>query len=583
MYQTQWTQITTDLQEFEICKTNTQPAIALVGFAGEPSYIFAWKGPSSTDEIHLSTVAPINGAATDAAPALAVGGSYLVTTLYLAWKVGNGVNVRQYILAEDGFPMVVGSWEKLPTANGRSSEPDALTDAAPALAVGVDNKLYIVWKTPGDDAFLAWSVYDGSGWSKPETIPLAKTSTNPALVSWLSEGEAKVTFCLAWKGANTDDVFWSSFTPGSSSITQNHVLGASTDAAPAVTTGYVGGSYTPYVVWKDKSDGLVSYAPLSGKTAGVITTLVQAATNAGPAATNWSNYDPSDPEQTFNSLILAWKGANSDTVWSGGFNVLPDPAPLRPYTQPHTLGSNCNYIMSTDGAFITALSIMIEVTQEIASSNGYGLQLNCFAPHNEYSAWQQYVLQNDLTQFWGQADNWKLKTPSGYTEIVNYQPFPGGTGFCLLKGPTPAGTILEIELTFDSATKKVTGATFTATVPGQKKVPPFLVSLYDAPIDAGPHKKGPDEELPQMSPIVAFQVLLVAKDQKTTVFSSGAGTITITCKPGVAAGEGFPLIVEFPEPSGEEGNSGYSQLPAGFSETFTQSFVTVPTVGGWLP
>jgi hypothetical protein len=568
-YRTQWTQITTDLQEFENSKTNTQPAIAVGGFAGSPSYIFAWKGPNSTDEIHLSGVAPISGASTDAAPALAVLNSYLVSRLYLAWKVGKTVKVRQYVLTEDGFP-VVGRWEELPTTHGRSSEPAVATDATPALAAGVDNNLYMVWKTPGPDALLAWSAYDGSGWSAPDTIPLAKTSTNPALVGWFSRGEAAVIFCLAWKGANTDDVFWSSFTPGSSSFTQNHVPGASTDAAPALTTGYVGGSYIPYVVWKDKGDGLLSFAPLSGKTAGVTTTMMQAGTNAGPAAANWSNYDPSDPEETFNYLILAWKGTKTDNVWSGSFSVLPDPAPLRPNTRPHTLGSSCNYVMSTNGAHITALSLTIEVTQEIVSDNGFGFQLNCYTTQNEYSAWQQYILCYDPSQafqFAGQVDNWTTTA-----EILN----SGLSWFCPIEGATPAGTVLGIALSFDSSSQKVIGAKFTATLPG-KPESSLTLKLKDLLTDAGPK-----ESLSRMSPIVAFEFCFVGKDGSTAVLTSGAGTITYTASPALTAGEGFPGFIEYTEATGEQANSGYSQLPAGSSETFTQSFVTVPTVGWWL-
>ena len=129
------------------------------------------------------------------------------------------------------------------------------------------------------------------------------------------------------------------------------------------------------------------------------------------------------------------------------------------------LGSGSNYILSTTGDPITALSVSIVVTQEIASNDGFGFQLNCYTTQGEYSAWQQYILCIDPSQnasFAGQVDNW---TTTG--EFLN----SGLIWFCPINGATPAGTLFGITLSFDPSTKKVIGVTFTATLPGKPQAP----------------------------------------------------------------------------------------------------------------
>ena len=125
-----------------------------------------------------------------------------------------------------------------------------------------------------------------------------------------------------------------------------------------------------------------------------------------------------------------------------------------------------------------------------------GFQLNCYTTQNEYSAWQQYILSYDPSQsqnFAGQVDNWTTTA-----EILN----SGLIWFCPIEGPTPAGTLFGITLSFDPSTKKVIGVKFTATLPGKPQAPLFL-TLSNLKTDAGPK-----ENISQMSPIVAFQARL---------------------------------------------------------------------------
>jgi hypothetical protein len=551
--------ITDDLQRIPDALTMTQPAMVIGGFAGEPSYIFAWKGRQLVDEVWWGRndggATSIQGTDTDTAPALAILNVYLTQTLYLAWKLAgsNAVKVLQYVLGEDGIPIAGGKWEVLPTAHGHSSEPAARTDAAPALAVGANNQLYLVWKAIGSDAPLEWSVYNGSGWSTPKVIPTARTNMPPALAARNTSGPGNVLpLCLAWADAATDGVFWSSFVPGSSSLTQNVVPDALTDAAPALTIG-PGGAESYYMFWKGKGETLLSFASLNEQTAGATFTLPQLQTNLGLAAANWSG---DDSGELFNDVILAWSDEKGQ-MWTGAWTILPNPVPA----PAAGLGGGSNYILSANCRPITALTIDIEISQEIASTNGFSFQLNCYTTKGQKSAWQQYILSYlpSGSSFGCQVDNWTTTH-----ELLN----SGIQGFCPVPGPTiPAKTMLEISLAFDTTTHKVVGANFVVGLPGKTPVP------HSIPLHTITTKKGgPDATLTDMSPIAAFQLDFVSLDEGATHLSIGAGTITYTASPSLTAEANFPSCIEYDEQTDETTNSVYSQLPQGSSTTFTQSF-----------
>jgi hypothetical protein len=66
---------------------------------------------------------------------------------------------------------------------------------------------------------------------------------------------------------------------------------------------------------------------------------------------------------------------------------------------PHNgLGSNSNYILSSDCNPLINLSVTIDVTQDIVVQSssgsllGFGFQLNAYSPKNEKVAWQQYII-----------------------------------------------------------------------------------------------------------------------------------------------------------------------------------------------
>jgi len=579
--------ITNNLQKVANAVTRTQPAMVLGGFAGEPNYISAWKGQKSTDEVWWSGngggAGSISGTTTDTAPALAILDVFLTQTLYLAWKVAgsNTVKVLQYVLGEDGFPLVGGEWKALPTAPGQSSNPTASTDAAPALAVGANNQLYLVWKTPGDDAPLECSVYNGTEWSTPEVLPTAKTNTNPALAAWNTSGPGPVLpLCLAWKGATTDDVFWALYTPGSSTLNQNHVLGASTDAAPALVAGPVPAGKSYYVVWKGKGDDSLSFASISGETVGVTYTLPQVQTNLGPAAVDSSNNTSGFGAQVFNNLTLSWTDKTTGEVWTGNWAIVPNPAPFpgagTDFGRTPDQGSN-NYIFyrSTDCKLLNKVVVTIDVTEDLNCPQGFSFQLNANSPTSakNYSrcSWQQCGFQLDshgnLTSW---VNNWI--NDKKYTIDTIGQTNAAGQEENLLKQwskPTiPAGCTLTIALQYDHDLT-VTSAVFTVDLPDGGGTPNNKID-YASNLAISPERGLVATDY--LAPISVLQLVIVGFDNKADAdFKSGAGTITVSAADPLIAGDSRPSCAN-DIATLEQSNILYGVLSATPSVSLTQTF-----------
>src|ERR1700733_10113139 len=338
--------------------TNVPPAVALMAFAGEPSFPIAFKGQRSTDQVYFGQTGPIANTLTDAQPALVAVDVYLTQALILAWKVAGQqtVEVRQLTVGEDGFPVDGGSWVPLTTPGGPANPP-VRTDTAPALAIGANSQIYIAWKTPGPSGTVNWSVYDGQGWSAAAAIPQAVTDHAPAFAGWNTSGPGNVwPLCLAWKQASGYGLFWSSFLPGATTLSVNQVPGVATNASPALTPGPVGNGAAYYLAWKDQEAETISFAPGKAETTGAILTLPQAKSFHGPSIANWSN----NGAQVFNPLIVAFAGLTSGDVWQGDWSVVASPAAA----PSGGLQGNSNYFLTSgnDCANLTAVVGAITIT-----------------------------------------------------------------------------------------------------------------------------------------------------------------------------------------------------------------------------
>jgi hypothetical protein len=521
-------------------------------------------------------------------------------SLYAAWKGETGDD-RLFCAVLRG-----GEWQGQPTIPGNSS-------TGPSLAFH-NGKLYAAWKGEHDDKRLFYSRLGTNGWDPQQTIP-GNSDTGPSLVA--SNGK----LYAAWKGEADLRLFYAEFDDDHSTwFAQVQMTHDGSDAGFASCVGPSLAVFNGvlYAAWRGAiADQGIYYASFDGSNWSAPNELpggVQSST--GPsivpfgttklyliakglgsdervflgwfdAGMTWNGtYGPITEITCDSSIGLAlspfgtdlyaiWKGPDSDqriycgsfdgSNWSAQPNV-PGNTGQDMATMPYRgLGSGSNYILSTTGDPITALSVSIVVTQEIASNDGFGFQLNCSTTQDEYSTWQQYILSIDPSQrasFAGQVDNW---TTTG--EFLN----SGLSWFCPIDGATPAGTLFGITLSFDSSTKKVIGVTFTVTLPGKPQAS-LPLTLSDLNTDAGP-----TETFPQMSPIVAFQLNFVGKDGTTVVLASGAGTITYKASPALTALPDFPTFVWNTLLTVEGANSVYSLLPLGSNTTFTQSFAAAAT------
>jgi hypothetical protein len=535
--------------------TSAAPAMAVVAFAGSPTYCIAWKGHASVEAIHLSGVAPISGASSDVGPALAVSDNAYGsdTLLYLAWKIagsgGQGVKVMQCVMGLDGFPQTQ-RW------TGLAAEPPARTDAAPALAAGPDGALYLVWKQPGANAALAWSVYQGGVWSAAATIP--DTATNDAPAAMVLAGASPVTLCLAFSGSLSQFILTASYTPGATELQLNYPVGCVTDAAPALTPGLTADTYN--LVWKPQGQASLAFATVSGGMIGDVYTLPQVETDAGPAAVNWSNDTSGFGAQVFNNLILAWKGRSTGDVVQGFWSIpatTPAPSPAA------GLGSWSNYFIYSDCRHLTGVKVSLVITQDMLSSNGFGFQLNCNPPSGKTCTWQQYAICIDtLGNVWGVVNNWNAEG----TMILQWE-----SNYAL---PTPtltAGHTLTITLRYGPGAI-VTGVTYLVELYGQPVASPLLVELDKIFLYQQPSVLA---STPDFAAIVAMQMNIVGYDnQQTAKLKKGAGQIIYTADQVLTTLPTEPGCAQPTNGTGEQANTFYGALPTTGGTTLTQGFAT---------
>jgi hypothetical protein len=236
-------------------------------------------------------------------------------------------------------------------------------------------------------------------------------------------------------------------------------------------------------------------------------------------------------------------------------------------TPPTLLGSNSNYFLYSPASSrgcnsLINLTVTINVTVDIAGSDGFGFQVNAYSGSNDFDGAQQYVITMDPSgQVWAAVDNWQ----NGSTQLINdFVPLMKLSGKTL-----PAGYILTITLHNDSA-GRVTGATYTAVDNHGNTVGNTTITLLSLSLVGG----GP-VTVADLANIVAFQMDFVDwANGGNTVLSSGAGSFTYTAANPMSVINTEPGCVDWDYGTVESSNSIYGPMPVGSSTTFTQSFAT---------
>lgn len=227
------------------------------------------------------------------------------------------------------------------------------------------------------------------------------------------------------------------------------------------------------------------------------------------------------------------------------------------------LGSNSNYLFSCGDIPMTGVTVSIKAYEEIAGSDGFGFQVNCYSAKGDYDGAQQYVITLDphtsppTLLAW--VNNWHTTSSAVVNHLVTLATLPGGV--------LPAGYELKISLQNNSS-GQITGANYqclnsSGTVIGNQTINLLSISGVTA------------EDL---APIVAFQLNFVdwANGGDTTL-SSGNGTIVYTANNPMEVMNTEPSYVDWGFSTEERANSSYSVLPNHANEGFTQTFQYVPS------
>jgi hypothetical protein len=230
------------------------------------------------------------------------------------------------------------------------------------------------------------------------------------------------------------------------------------------------------------------------------------------------------------------------------------------------LGSNSNYLMS-NCASLTEVSVLVNVTQDIVGSDGFGFQVNAYSAKKEYDGGQQYLIYLDPhsspAQLYCMVDNW-TGSPK-LSQIINHI-VPLAT---LPSQKLPAGYGLDIALQNDSS-GNITGAVYQAFDDKGNSIGKQTITLLSLDLVSGAKVTSAD-----LAPIVSFQVNFVDYlNGGTTVISSGAGTMMIASSKSMTVESKEPSCVDWDYSTVEKANSSYGRLPANPNGIFTQTFGT---------
>ena len=230
--------------------------------------------------------------------------------------------------------------------------------------------------------------------------------------------------------------------------------------------------------------------------------------------------------------------------------VSPAPKP------PEGLGDNFNYIFDSNCANILGLEVTIDVTEEISSTAGFTIQLNCYGATGAESGWQQYVFQVTSPELQGAVNNWPADPTASPPDDFVLDTF---SIVSLPSASLPTGYKLTLALTYDGS-GNVTGANWTVIGGGTSNT----VNQVNTNIG---------EAASDLSPIIAFEVNLVGPPGgNSTSFTSGAGTITYSATNVLTALPIEPGCAEALVTTGEMSNAVYGELPSTPSTSFTQTF-----------
>jgi hypothetical protein len=236
---------------------------------------------------------------------------------------------------------------------------------------------------------------------------------------------------------------------------------------------------------------------------------------------------------------------------------------------PGVLNSNSNYFIDNACQNILGLSVILNVTQDMMSDNGFTLQLNANSPSGaEPDAFQQYGFSVTGNSIQGFINNWKDVS----TQIVC-----GDTGLCStpLDNGIPAGYTLILQLLNDNS-GNITGANYSVLDNNRYILANDTFLVQNAGCNCGGTCLGFQQG--DLSPVTAFTVDIVGPGNGIgTTFSSGGGSIMYSASGGpMVPMSSVPACVETDLQTLETSNASYGMLNGCPAQNITQPFSINP-------
>jgi hypothetical protein len=218
---------------------------------------------------------------------------------------------------------------------------------------------------------------------------------------------------------------------------------------------------------------------------------------------------------------------------------------------------------------LTSITVTIDIIEDLVAES-FSVQINCTppSPFKFHVNWLQFglVMQNNSLVLFTQV--WDLgHKPPGFTGSFDQS---SSSMLGVINNTIPWGTRIVLSLSIDSKESNfataITGSAFNAS--GAQIGTTVTWSAIGRTAFSGSQVQESD-----LSPIQAFQVVVVGPPSGTTVFSAGQGTITVAAKPDISAQSAWPgAAAGITGGTGEQSNIFYGLVQNGQHPLIAQPF-----------
>ncbi len=543
--------------------------------------------PDSSGVYAFSAQAKVLTLATGSSPAIAS----LAGTLYLFYRAASDDDHLRWATRAGGG-VVVGrdpaTWvDRGRLALGARGATEPRTGAAPAVA-SANGCLYLFWKGSSDDA-IWWAVTsDGAHpgiWSDQMQVTTIQGPPQSPLGPAVTLRDETIHLVVADDAPGSAAISHTSYTtpvnPHSDNLqldtagawTALAQIGSGAVHAPALACD---GNLGVWLAWTE-GDGGISFAHLANDGWWPVYNRFGTGSSDRPALISTGQSDA--------EIMMAWKGAGDDGGIYYGTLIGPQ---VPPGATPATkLGGSLDYLMANSCKPLKGVSVVIDVTEDIVSDIGIGFQLNAYSNAGARSAWQQFLIfQNVVTAaevaIDGFIESWPQSTAGVGVETTSYPLIRSGLnlGPALPSTRIPAGYQFTITLGNDGSDRVDTVQFRVVDEHGDVAYGKPPIKLIGLPLLDG--TTPPKATAGDLAEIVAFQLNIVGPiGNQTATLTSGAGVITYSLDGIMNASSSLPTppgsdvsCADSRWHTDEEANTSYSTLPEGTGTDFIQTFAT---------